>query len=336
MKLNRKIKELCFLTLLLIPGIASASFTERTFCVWDPIGANGPFSTLMEEMKVKVLKWDVKLKIRAYTDETIASNDFKAGQCDAVAVTEMSSRDYNTFTGSIGAVGALPTLKDLNMMLKVLAQPKAAKHMVEGDFEVGGILPVGPIYTFVTDRSIDTFDKFKGKKMATFDVDPVQVIMAQQAGATPVGSSLSRFSGQFNNGAVDIAFAPATAYLPLELYKGVEAGGGVIKRPLLQATLQIIIRHEKFPEGFGQNTRTLFASMSGEAIEFIKKVEQDIPQEHWIHVDTEATNAMDDVFRASRISLRDKGLYNPKTLTLMRKVRCKHNPGNVECTEKTE
>ncbi len=337
MKDLRRFTGLFALLFLLVSSTqASANLPVRTFCVWDPIGANGPLTSLMKDMTVKVLQWGVELKIRAYTDENIASNDFKAGQCDAVAMTEISSRTFNSFTGSIGAVGALPSLKELKTVLQVLAQPKAEKHMINGDFEVAGILPVGPIYTFVRDRSINSFDKFKGKKMATFSIDPMQLVMAQQAGASPVGSSLSRFAGQFNNGAVDIAFAPATAYLPMELYKGVEAGGGVIKRPLLQATLQIIIRRDQFPEGFGQKARTMFASKLDDAFEFITKVESDIPNEHWVVADAKASESMDEVFRASRIKLRDDGLYNGKTLTLMRKVRCKFNPSNAECVEQTE
>lgn len=337
MKYNCRRTALFILTLLFIyPSTGSANLVKRTFCVWDPIGSNGPYANMMKGMKTKALKWGVDLKISAYTDESIAANDFKAGQCDAVAVTEISSRSLNSFTGSIGAVGAIPTLDELRIVLQTLAQPKAAKLMTNGAYEVAGILPTGPIYTFVNDRSIDSFEKFQGKKMATFDIDPVQIAVAQQIGASPVSSSLARFSGQFNNGSVDIAFAPATAYMPMELYKGVEAGGGVIQRPLLQSTLQVLIHHEKFPVGYGQKSREAFADMIDGAFELIKEVEMDIAEEHWITMGAEATTSMNELFRSSRIKLRGDGVYNAKTLRLMRKVRCKHNPSNAECAEKTE
>ena len=337
MKYNYKATTLFLLSLLLIiPSANSADLVKRTFCVWDPVGSNGPYANLMKEIKIKAINWGVDLKISAYTDENVAANYFKTGQCDSVAVTEISSRAYNSFTGSIGAVGALPTMAELKMVLEVLAQPKAAKHMTNGPFEVAGILPVGSIYTFVNDRSIDSFDKFNGKKMATFDIDPVQIKIAQHIGASPVSSSIGRFSGQFNNGAVDIAFAPATAYMPLELYKGVENGGGVIQRPLLQATLQVLIHHEKFPPGYGQKSRNAFAGMIDGAFEFIKEVEMDIPEENWISMSEKSTESMDELFRSSRIKLRADGIYNAKTLKLMRKVRCKHTPENLECIEKTE
>ena len=344
MKHHNKITAFFIITFLLTSATAvlanavtnPASPIKRTFCVWDPIGSNGPYANLMKEVKIKALKWGVELKINSYTNENVASNDFKAGQCDAVSITEMSSRTYNSFTGTIGAVGALPSSTELKTVLQVLAQPKAATLMRNGDYEVVGILPVGPIYTFVNDRSINGIGKFQGRRMATFDIDPVQIAVAQQVGASPVSSSLSRFSGQFNNGSVDIAFAPATAYMPMELYKGVESGGGVIRRPLLQATLQVVIHHERFPQNFGQQSRDAFAGMIDGAFELIKEVEADIPSEHWISMSENASFNMDNLFRTSRITLRDEGIYNPKTLRLMRKVRCKYHPFHAECTEKTE
>lgn len=344
MKYHYKITAYIILTLLLTntttvlasSTTSSATPIKRAFCVWDPIGSNGPYANLMKEVKIKALSWGVELKISTYTNENVASNDFKAGQCDAVAITEISSRTYNSFTGTIGAVGALPSSTELKTVLQVLAQPKAATLMKSGDYEVAGILPVGAIYTFVNDRSINSIDKFHGRRMATFDIDPVQISVAQQVGASPVSSSLARFSGQFNNGSVDIAFAPATAYMPMELYKGVESGGGVIQRPLLQATLQVIIRHKRFPLHFGQQSRDAFAGMIDGAFELIEEVESDIPNKHWITMNENASATMDDLFRSSRITLRDKGIYNPKTLRLMRKVRCKYHPHHAECTEKTE
>ncbi|MCP5208532.1 MAG: hypothetical protein H7A01_15100 [Hahellaceae bacterium] len=332
----RKAWSILLFAALLNPNSGYAEVVQRSFCVWDPIGTNGPYFSMMKNLQIKASAWGVALQLQAYTDEGVAANDFKTGQCDAVALTEIISRSYNAFAGTVGAVGALPTLDELHIVLNILAQPSAAGLMINGPYEVAGILPVGPIYTFVNDRSIDSFKGFQGRKMATFDVDPVQIEVARQVGASPVSSSLSRFAGQFNNGSVDIAFAPATAYMPMELYKGLRAGGGVIKRPLLQATLQVLIHREKFPADFGQNARQVFLGMLDGAFQNIESVEIDIAKEHWISVSDKATNEMDKLFRESRIKLRDKGVYDAKALRLMRKVRCKRNPSNAECVEETE
>lgn len=337
MRHHFRITALFMLAFILIsPHASSTNLMKRTFCVWDPIGTNGPFASLMKDVKVKAIKWDVELTIKAYTDENVASNDFKAGQCDAVAVTEISSRQYNSFTGSIGAVGALSTLAELKTVLLAFAQPKAAKYMSNGTYEIAGILPTGPIYTFVNDRTIDSVDKFQGKKIAVFEIDPVQINMSQKLGASAVSSSLARFAGQFNNGSVDIVFAPAAAYMPMELFKGVEGGGGVIKRPLAQSTLQVLIHQNRFPTGYGQKSREMFAGMIDRAFDFIKDAEKDILDKHWIAMSTEATAGLDNLFRSSRITLRDDGVYHAKTLQVMRNVRCTYNPSKAECAEKTE
>lgn len=51
------------------------------------------------------------LDLKPYTDQRIVAEDFKAGQCDAVALTGLRGRQFNTFTGAyitfwIGAIAA--------------------------------------------------------------------------------------------------------------------------------------------------------------------------------------------------------------------------------------
>ena len=50
------------------------------------------------------------------------------------------------FTGSLDAIGAIP---DLNLAVKVmqgLASPTFAKLMVQGKYEVAGVIPVGDAF----------------------------------------------------------------------------------------------------------------------------------------------------------------------------------------------
>ena len=54
----------------------------------------------------------------------------------------------------------------------------------------------------------------------------------------------------FNNGNVDACYMSALAYQPFELWRGMSNGGGVVDLPLAMATLQIMVRHEKFPADF--------------------------------------------------------------------------------------
>ena len=56
---------------------------ERTMCVFDIIGANGDIYNIMNDYKTAALGWGVDLELKPYTDEKIAAEDLKAGQCDA-------------------------------------------------------------------------------------------------------------------------------------------------------------------------------------------------------------------------------------------------------------
>ena len=133
--------------------------------------------------------------------------------------------------------------------------PAALRFMVEGNYEVGGILPVGAAYPVVRDRRINSVEALAGRRIAAFDHDRAQALMIQRIGAQPVSADITNFSTKFNNGMVDMIGAPALAYRPLEIYKGVGKQGAVGRFPLLILTYQVILNRSKFPPGFGEKSR---------------------------------------------------------------------------------
>lgn len=319
-----------------ITSSVQAEMVKRTYCVWDPIGANGPLFNLMKTTKTVALKWGVELDLKAYTDEKVVAEDFKAKQCDAVLVSGTKARDFNKFTGSLDAIGALPSDEAMRMLLETLASPKAAKLLTNGRYEVAGILPAGSVYLFSRDREIDTVGELQGKKIGTLEHDKAAVHMVRHVGASVVGTTTANFAGKFNNGSVDMVPAPAAAYMPLELYKGVGDKGSVFSYKLSQFNFQTIIHVDRFPEGFGQKMRDFSATRYDEAYEIIAQAESEIGEQLWTHPSTKEAEAYAAMFRSVRISLRDDGVYDGKALKLMRKVRCKQSPSNAECAEKTE
>ncbi|WP_240490386.1 putative solute-binding protein, partial [Acinetobacter baumannii] len=68
-------------------------------------------------------------------------------------------------------------------------------------------------------------------------------------------ADVTNFGAKFNNHQVDIIGAPAAAFKPLELQKGLGTKGAIVNYPILQVTGNIIIRPDKFPAGFGQKSR---------------------------------------------------------------------------------
>ena len=156
---------------LVAPSLVQAQdeILERSFCVFDPVGANGPLFAITKEFQPVALKRGIKLELRAYTDEKVAAEDFKAGQCDAVLLTGTRAREFNKFTGSLEAMGAVPGEEEMRLLYNTLSQPKARPFLVDGPYEVAGVFPAGAIYLYTRDRAIDSVEKLQGKRIATLD-----------------------------------------------------------------------------------------------------------------------------------------------------------------------
>ncbi|OUS23640.1 hypothetical protein A9Q99_26710 [Gammaproteobacteria bacterium 45_16_T64] len=311
---------------------AEKSTTAVTMCAFDPIGGNGPIFQAFVDYQTTALAWGATIKLIPYTDERVASEDFKAGVCDLVNLSGLRARSYNHFTGTLDSIGSIPTYKHLKTTLATLAKKNAAKFMRSGEYEVIGILPIGAIYPFVTDKSINSPEALAGKRIAVLDNAPEMQILVAQSGMTPVASTLSNAFAKFNNHTVDIAGGPALAFEPMELHKGMEPNGGIVNFPLLQATLQMVARTDALPAEFGQSSREYISSNFDTALKLITEAEQRIPNKYWIDVKNTNGENWDEVFRQNRLALRDEGIYDAKALTVLRKIRCSLDPRRSECT----
>lgn len=312
----------------------AADLMPLTMCVFDFVGNDGPIHKEMKEYKIDAFRWGVDLSFKVYTDDRVASEEFKNGVCDMLNLPGIRAREYNDFTGSINAVGALPTYEHLGMVIKSLSSDKASKLMRKGDYEVIGIAPIGAIFLFVNDKNVGGPTDMAGKRVTVLDNAPETEYLAKRVGMTPVSSSITNALQKFNNGAVDVTGAPGLAYEPMEMYKGLEPDGGVIKWPTLQVTMQLIVRWNKVPADFGQKSRNLMANKYLSQIKKIEESEATIPEKYWIEISEENKNNWNETFRESRIALRDQKVYNAKALTLFRKVRCKVDSSLAECSSK--
>lgn len=327
------------LALILIVPFASAKTTDlpvRTFCVFDPIGDKGPAYQSMLDYKAAALEWGVILDLKAHTNEAVALADFKAGHCDAVGITGTRIRPFNKFTATIEAVGAIESYEQMRTLVGMLASPKASKYMIEGDYEVAGIIPAGAVYVFVRDKAINSVEAAAGKRLATIDYDTASAKVVKHIGATMVPVTIATFAPRFNNGYVDIAYAPAIAYEPFEMYKGMGETGGILRFNLAQMNGQLILRKDKFPEGYGQNSRDYAYRNFEKALENIVTAEDNIPAKYWVELPEEKKIEYKEMLRQVRIELREDGTYDARMLKILFKLRCKTNPGHYECIEKLE
>lgn len=328
-------KSLTALALVVSAPMASAQTVSM--CVFDVIGANGDIYNMVKDYALEMKAHGVDFQLKPYTDEGVAVGDFNAGQCDAVAATDIRIRPFNRFTGTISAVGAIPTYDDLKTLLATLAQPKAAPLMKENGYEVLGIVPAGAGYLFVNDRSIDTAGELAGKRMATLDYQKDAIHMVNYVKATVVPSDITNFAGKFNNGSVDTAYAPAFAYEALELYKGIGDKGGIVDYPLAQLTIQIVARDEVLDDDTAQKAREVAWGMFPQAMALINGQEQAIPEDKWVRIPAKDIEGYQEMFRQNRLEMRDGAngapdVYHPKMLSLLSKIRCASNPSASECT----
>ena len=123
-----KLMTAAAMAIALIAGTAQA----QSFCVYDPTGAQGPGYAFAKDYELAAKAWGVNLVLKAYTDERVASEDFKAGQCDGVAITGLRGRQYNAYVGSIDSIGSVPSYRHLRTVLQVLASPQSEANMRRG------------------------------------------------------------------------------------------------------------------------------------------------------------------------------------------------------------
>lgn len=313
--------------------LSAKTLTPVTFCVWDPVGANGPFIAFLKETKLKAISWGVELNLEAYTDEKVAANDFKSGICDAVFLTNILAKDFVPFSAAFGAPGAVRSLKELKTLSASLNSSKAEGLITNEKYQVAGLFPIGEIYTFVRDRSNVAIANISGKKVSVLNGDVASTKFVETVGASPVHTTLATWAGQFNNGNIDVLFGPALAYNTFELYKGLGDKGGIVDFNILYAVMEAVVNLERVPEGFGEQMRSHALTRFDELENTVRQAKSEIPQHYWITLDEQNRKEYEAMVKKVRLSLRDEKEYDAKAITILWKIRCKFEPSATECSE---
>lgn len=319
---------------LLSPRTALAD--QPLICVYDPMGASGPAYRLADSFRLKAKEqFGVDVGLRAYVEEKTAGDDLAAGKCAGAVLTGVRARSFGLKSATVEAIGALPTYEALRETLKQLARPEAAAGMSANGWETAGIYPAGAVYLYVRDGSIRTAAQLAGKKISAISDDDAALTMIREVGAAGTSANTATFGPMFNNGSVDACYAPATAYEPLELQKGVGSSGGIIDFPLSQLTFQVIINQSWFPQGFGQWGRSFAVAQFDTARALITSAEQKVASKK-LAIPEADKPAYDQRFQSVRLNLRERGVYDRSILTLMRRVRCAQDGSRAECAAQVE
>jgi Family of unknown function (DUF6091) len=316
-------------------------------CVWDILGKSGDIYNLVLDQSIHMAKLGMPFDMRAYTDERVAIEDYRAGQCAGVVATGFRVRPFNGISGSLDSMGSALVIKAgkvdmsasqevLRRMITVFSSPQAAKLMREGSHEVGGILPVGAAYPMIRDRVSTHLDQLAGKRIGVFDQDKPQAMLIQQLGAQPVSVDVSNVGTKFNNGMVDMIHLPAITYKPFELAKGMGTQGTVVRVPAMFPTVQMLFNSQKLAPGFGEASRQFWLSRFDQQLQSIQRAEASIPAKVWTDVDPGVLASYVASLKEGRLMGFKQGVYAKRTLNLLKKARCAESPDNAECAVATE
>ena len=108
-------------TLAVTAGLLAASMgvqAKQTICVFDLVGKNGDVYSVMKDYQLAAKNWGADIELKVSQNESVIADDFKAGKCDGVSITGLRGRQFNAFTGSLDAIGAIP---DLKLAVKILS-----------------------------------------------------------------------------------------------------------------------------------------------------------------------------------------------------------------------
>jgi hypothetical protein len=310
---------------------------KMTFCIFDLEGEHGDIATMAGDIAKDAQAWNLFATVKIYTNEGVLAEDFKAGQCDGAAMSTLRAKQFNRVVGSIDAPGNLPDYEALKLLLQTLATPQIATLGINGKYQVVGVVPIGAIFVMVNDRSINSIEKAAGKRVVVLDWDKSEAKMISSMGAQPVPADLTNYSAKFNNGQADIIAAPAMAYQPLELYKGIGSKGGIINFPLLQATGTILIRRDfmlpKIPDLDNRlaQLRQFGLNHLDSLIRVFTRTEQSLPKNLWINLAAADATRYQNMLREARLHLTHEGVYEPVMMSILKRVRCKQDASRAEC-----
>jgi Family of unknown function (DUF6091) len=342
-----KFRPLAIATAALLTAAGSAS-AKNLICVWDVAGKTGDIYNAAVDYGLAMQKAaGVDLEFKSYVDERVAVEDFRAGQCDGVIATAFRIKPFNSVSTSMDSIGSATIVRNnkidmagsyevVRKVIQIFASPAGGKLMVEGNYEIGGIFPLGAAYPIVRDRNINSVEALSGKKIAAFDYDKAQGAMIQRIGAQPVSVDVTNIGPRFNNGFVDMVTLPAVAYKPLELYKGIGTKGAIGRFPVMIPTVQMAFNRTKFPDGFGDKSRTFWSNQFDRAMGLISNAEKGIPAATWDDLPPENVPKYVLMLRESRIDIAKQGMYNKQALNIIKRARCSVNPSDAECASKNE
>ena len=125
----------------------------------------------------------------------------------------------------------------------------------------------------------------------------------------------------------------AYAYKALEIEKGLGTTGAMFDNvPVVNITIELIIRPNSFPAGFSLNSREWFIQQIPTSFAMIKRLEDAIPTKYKYSISKEEVENYEKLFREQRIRFTKDGIYDPVMMGVLKRARCSVERTRFECS----
>ena len=135
---------------------------------------------------------------------------------------------------------------------------------------------------------------------------------------------------KFNSGQVDVIAAPAYAYKPLEISKGL-VNGALFNFPVVNITGDLVIRPSKFPANFGSQSRQWFVNKLPSNFAMVQRLETGMNAKR-ITLTNEDKIRYQKMLRDGRMNLTRQGVYDASMMNVLKRARCTVERTNFECS----
>lgn len=306
----------------------------RMTCVWDVLGKQGPIYTTTIDQALRMRHYGITMHVAAYTDEQEVVDKLKSGECDTSIMSGAQAKQFNDFTGSIEALGGVPSRKHMKYLMQVLASTHAHKKMQQGDYHIVGVIPIGVNYLFTHEGKKPTLKRTFNGKASIVNSDVSQKALFDAFGMKIIpGKNTAAAAGAYNLADADVVMAPLVGYNMFNLGTGLKHGS-IIDYPLSQMTLQVVSRVDTIPPEVGQFLREdLFIKLNMMYRE-VEKNSREVPREKMVKFSPREEQLLDTKIAAIRQQVTEEGGYNKGMMNLQRKIRCKIDKSRQECQKK--
>ena len=319
-------------------GVALANVAQNSYaldiCVFDVMGTQGDIANVMKDYVLVAQQWKVDIRPKIYTNLAKAMQDFEDNRCDGLVADNFTTKKYNNFMSTVGAVGAIPNYTVAQQVFQALSSPRLAHKFNQSKYEVVGYIPYGFAYLFNKNRSLNALTDIAGQRIGVMEADPAQRRMAQKLGLVPIPMNIDNVAQKFKANNFDLMPMPLIAYQAFDGKTILGDKGGIANYPLSMVSFNIILKKGNYPIDLGQKSRNWFSQQSGRMIQNSRNWQAQLPKHTFYELSKLDYPNYDRLIAQLRKEFIENKIYDPSMITLIRHLNCQHDPQYLECKPK--